>query len=176
MFKITLGKKIRKLLLKLLNKSNKETNSLARLKKISSNSIEQSSATAYLKNKSFDNYTPYAGLFDAEMSIKDSNGNDESIPDHISQSENINSSPKIDSSVNSIKDSFNDLYITIDKSEYENKDLIKAKVQELENELKKEHINKSKIHESMEWLKENAEEIRNIAIKIVADVLSGVKI
>lgn len=174
--RITLGKKIRELLLRILNKSSKETNSLARLKEISSNSEEDSSASEYLKNKNFDNYAPYAGLFDDEISIKDIDDNDEVMPSDINQSENINDTKIINPNANSIHDIFNDLYKSIDDSEYENKEEIKAKVQELENELHKEDINESEIHESMEWLKENAEEIRDMSVKVVADALSGTKI
>jgi hypothetical protein len=176
MFKIVLGKKIRKLLLRILNKSKKEPNSLARLKKISSNSEEQLSATEYLKNKNFNNYTPYAGLFDDEISIKDVDDDDESILPNIKNKNNINSNSKIiNSNGNSIKTSFNDLYKIIYESEYENKEEINRKVRELENELQKEEVNESQIHQLMEWLKENAEEIRDMSVKIVADALSGTK-
>lgn len=44
----------------------------------------------------------------------------------------------------------------------------------IENELQKEEINETEIQHIMEWLKENAEGIRNIAINIVAATLSGI--
>lgn len=55
-----------------------------------------------------------------------------------------------------IEDSFNTLYQTINESEHENKAKITEKIQELEMELQKDEINKSKVQECNEWLQRNA--------------------
>jgi hypothetical protein len=184
MFRIVLGKKISGLL-QILDNFKQKKNSLSRLKEISSNPEEEVFAAEYLRNNNFADYTPYARLFEAEITIKDiyevdyDNKSTKLNIDttlNIDQSKNVRKTPEtIINSDNFIKNHFKDLYKTIDESEYKNKEKIKEKVEELEKELHKENINKIKIHYSMEWLKENAEEIRDIAVKIVASVLTGFK-
>ncbi len=60
---------------------------------------------------------------------------------------------KIDESIN-ITDSFNEIY---DKAnDFENAEEIKERIKVIEEELKKDNINKSQIKSSMDWLKRNA--------------------
>lgn len=156
------------------------------IKKLSISKDELGSNIKYLEQENLVNmgYATFDGLVGIEITSKGINkieGNENIAP--INQI-NIRDSPgsvinsnNVSININNsfIKDSFSNLYKSINESEYENKEEIKEKIRELESELQKEEINKSKIQNCMGWLKENAGGITTIAIKIAAAALTGLK-
>lgn len=74
-----------------------------------------------------------------------------------------------------IQDSFNQIYEQIDHENPSNKEEIKAVIHDLEKELQKEFINKSKINKNYNWLKRNANwTIPTITQIIIAAVFGSV--
>lgn len=72
-----------------------------------------------------------------------------------------------------IQDSFNKIYEQIPIKNPDNSDEVKEKIEELEKELEKDEINKSKIQKSYDWLKRNASWTIPSIVQIMTATLIG---